>query len=227
VELAAGVQLRPHAYVTGRTQIGERTQIFPFAVVGEEPQDKNFQDETASLIIGANNVIREHSSIHVGTVKGGGCTRVGDDNLIMTSVHIGHDAQIGNHVILAGNSAVAGHVEVQDYAVLGGISGVHQFARIGESAMVASLSGVSLDAPPFSIVAGDRTTIRGINTIGLKRRGIGAEARREIKRVYHLVLNSKLRLEDALARAKDEGFTSPEAGRLITFLETSERGFSR
>lgn len=227
VELAAGVELRPHAYVTGRTRIGEGTKIFPFAVVGEEPQDKDFEGEIATLEIGVHNVIREHSSIHVGTMKGGGCTRLGDHNLIMSSVHIGHDSQIGSHVIVASQAAVAGHVEIQDYAVLGGITGVHQFARIGESAMVASLSGVSLDAPPFSIVAGERSTIRGINTIGLKRRGIGPDARREIKRIYHLVLHSKLRLEDALARAKEEGFASPEAGRLITFLETSERGFSR
>ena len=143
VELAAGVELRPHAHVTGRTTVGEHCRIFPHAVVGEEPQDKSFSGEVTTLVLGRENVIREHAVIHVGTPKGGGCTRLGDDNLIMNGVHLGHDTQVGSHVIVASLCAVAGHVEIADHAVVGGLTGVHQFARIGESAMVAAMSAVS------------------------------------------------------------------------------------
>ncbi len=227
VELGPRVELRPHAHVWGRTRIGEGSRIFSFAVVGEEPQDKSFSGESAELVIGADNVIREHASIHVGTAKGGGSTRLGDDNLIMNGVHIGHDAQIGSHCIIATHCAIAGHVEMGDHAVIGGLSGVHQFARVGESAMVAALAGVTKDAPPFSIVAGERATTRGVNLIGLKRRGFSSEVRSQIKRAFHLLFGSKLRLEVALAQVREEGLDSDEVGRLVAFVETSARGVSR
>jgi UDP-N-acetylglucosamine acyltransferase len=227
VVLETGVELRPHAHVWGRTVVGARSRIFSFAVVGEEPQDKSFSGETTELLIGEDNVIREHASIHAGTEKGGGSTRLGDDNLIMNGVHIGHDTQIGSHCIIASHCAVAGHVIMEDHAVIGGLSGVHQFARVGESAMVAALAGVTKDAPPFSIVAGERATTRGVNLIGLKRRGFAPEVRSQIKRSFHLLFNSKLRLEEALAKVRDEGLDSDEVQRLVRFVETSERGVSR
>ncbi|MCP3983947.1 MAG: acyl-ACP--UDP-N-acetylglucosamine O-acyltransferase [bacterium] len=227
VELGPGVELRPHAHVWGRTRVGEGSRIFSFAVVGEEPQDESFSGETTELVLGRKNVIREHASIHVGTAKGGGSTRLGDENLIMNGVHIGHDARIGSHCIIATHCAIAGHVEMGDYAVIGGLSGVHQFARIGESAMVAALSGVSKDAPPFSIVAGERTTTRGVNVIGLKRRGFSPEVRSQIKRAFHILFGSKLRFEVALAQVREEGLDSDEVTRLLAFVESSERGVSR
>lgn len=227
VELAPRVELRPHAHVCGRTRIGEGTRIFSFAVVGEDPQDKDFSGETTELVIGCENVIREHASIHVGTAKGGGATRLGDDNLIMSGVHIGHDCQIGSHCIIASQSAIAGHVEVGDYAVIGGLCGVHQFARIGESVMVGGLTGVTKDAPPFSIVAGERATTRGVNVIGLRRRGFSSEVRSQIKRAFHILFTSKLRFEVGLAQVRDEGLECDEVQRLLAFVETSERGVSR
>ncbi|MDX1648641.1 MAG: acyl-ACP--UDP-N-acetylglucosamine O-acyltransferase [Myxococcota bacterium] len=227
VELAAGVEIRPHAYVTGRTSVGERTRIFPFAAIGEEPQDKSFSGESTQLVIGRDNVIREHATLHVGTPKGGGCTRVGDDNLIMNGVHLGHDSQVGSHCIIASHCAVAGHAVLEDFAVVGGLSGIHQFARVGESAMVAALSGVTKDAPPFSLVAGERATTRGVNVVGLRRRGFPAESRRQIKRAFHVLFGSKLRLPEALERIREEGLDAPEVGRLLRFVESSERGVSR
>lgn len=227
VELASGVELRPHAHVWGRTRIGENTRIFPFAVVGEEPQDKSFTGETTELLVGRDNVIREHATIHVGTRKGGGCTRIGDDNFIMNGVHIGHDTQIASHCIIASHCALGGHVVVEDYAVVGGLSGIHQFARIGESVMVAALSGVSKDAPPFSLVAGARARISGINVVGLRRRGFSTEVRAQIKHAFHILFNSKLRLEVALERVRAERFECAEVARLLQFLENSKRGFSR
>lgn len=227
VELAAGVELRSHVHVTGRTIVGERTRIFPFVVLGEEPQDKSWSGESTALVIGADNVIREHTSIHVGTPRGGGCTRLGDDNLVMNGAHIGHDAQVGSHIIVASHVAIAGHAVVEDFAVIGGLSGVHQYARIGESAMVAALSGVTLDAPPFALVAGERATLRGLNVVGLKRRGVAADVREELKRAFHILFFSKLRLEPALARVRAADFKSDEVARLIAFFEASERGVSR
>jgi UDP-N-acetylglucosamine acyltransferase len=227
VVLGPGVEVRPHALLTGRTRIGARTRVFPFAVLGEEPQDKSFSDEATELVIGADNVLREHVTIHVGTAKGGGSTRIGDDNFIMNGVHVAHDVQIGSHVIVASQVAIAGHAEIQDFAVIGGLSGVHQNARVGESAMVGALSGVTLDAPPFSLVSGERATLRGVNVVGLRRRGFSSEVRQEIKRAYHLLFHSKLRLEEALEKAQKEGFQSAEVARLLAFVEGSARGVSR
>lgn len=227
VELAAGVELRAHAYVGGRTTLGERTRVFPFAALGEEPQDKSFSGETTELVVGRDNVIREHATIHVGTRRGGGSTRIGDDNLIMNGVHVGHDSRVGSHVIVASFCALGGHAEVQDYAVVGGLSGVHQHARIGESAMVAAMSGVTKDAPPFSLVSGERARVSGVNVVGLKRRGFDARTRGEIKHAFHILFSSKLRLEPALERVRAEGLRSPEVERLLRFLETSQRGVSR
>jgi UDP-N-acetylglucosamine acyltransferase len=227
VSLAEGVELHAHALVTGRTRIGPRTRIFPFAAVGGEPQDKGFAGEPTQLEIGADNVIREHVTIHVGTPRGGGCTRLGDDNLIMNGSHVAHDCQIGSHVIIASFSGLAGHVTVDDYAVLGAYTGVHQFGHVGESVMCAADAKLSLDAPPFSMVAGDRARLVGLNTIGIKRRGFPPETLHALKRAFHLIFTSKLRLEPALARVRAELGDSPEVARLVRFLEKSERGFCR
>jgi UDP-N-acetylglucosamine acyltransferase len=227
VELGPGVVLKSHVHVTGQTTLGARTRVFPFVVLGEEPQDKPYAGEETALAIGADNVIREHASIHVGTPRGGGCTRIGDDNLIMNGVHIGHDAQIGSNITVASHVAIAGHACIGDYAVIGGLSGIHQFARVGESAMVGALSGVTLDAPPFSLVSGERAKLRGLNVVGLRRRGIAAQIREELKRAYHILFHSKLRLAPALERARAERFASDEVRRLLAFFDSSERGVSR
>ena len=227
VRLGPGVEVQAHAHVVGRTRVGPATRIFPFAALGGEPQDKSFEGGSTELVIGADNVIREHVTISVGTPRGGGSTRLGDDNLIMNTVHIGHDVQIGDHCIIASFVGIAGHAEIQDYAVIGGFCGIHQHARVGESVMVAALSGVSLDAAPFSLVAGERATLRGVNVVGLRRRGFSSEVRLEIKRAYHLLFHAKLRLDEALAKAHEEGFRSAEVARLLSFVESSARGVSR
>ena len=227
VELAAGVVLRPHACVTGRTTIGEGSRVFPFAVLGEEPQDKSFSGESTTLVVGRDTTIREHAVIHVGTRKGGGCTRIGDDVLIMNGVHIGHDSQIGSHVIIASLCAIAGHVRIEDYAAVGGLTGIHQFARIGESAMVAATSAVSQDVPPFALASGDRAQLSGLNVVGMRRRGFPPETRRNIKRAYHLIFHSKLRFPTAVERVRAEIQGCAEVDRLLAFLEGSQRGFIR
>jgi len=227
VVLEDGVQVASHVVVSGRTSIGPRTRLFPFSAVGGEPQDKSFAGEATELVIGADNVIREHVTIHVGTPKGGGCTRIGDDNLIMNGCHVGHDCRIGSHNIFAAFTGLAGHVVVEDHAVLAAYTGVHQFARIGESVMCAANAKISKDCAPFSLVAGDRARLAGVNVVGLRRRGFSAQTVREIRRAFHVLFFSKLRFETALARVREEGMAAPEVQRLITFLEKSERGFTR
>ncbi|MBW2391240.1 MAG: acyl-[acyl-carrier-protein]--UDP-N-acetylglucosamine O-acyltransferase, partial [Deltaproteobacteria bacterium] len=133
VTLAAGVEVGPHAVIEGCTRVGEGTRIFTHACIGGVPQDRAFAGEPTELEIGRDNVIREHVTIHVGTPRGGGCTRLGDDNLVMNSAHIAHDCQVGSHCIIASFTGLAGHVIVEDHVVLGAYTGVHQFARVGES----------------------------------------------------------------------------------------------
>jgi UDP-N-acetylglucosamine acyltransferase len=227
VELGEDVVVQPHAIVTGHTSVGAGTRIFSFACIGGEPQDRGFVGETTRLLIGRDNVIREQVTIHVGTPKGGGCTRVGDDNLIMHSAHIGHDCQVGSHIIIGSYCGVSGHVRVQDHAVLGGYTGVHQFARVGESVMTAANCMLSKDAPPFGMVAGDRAHLVGLNMVGLRRRGFSPEVIANLKHAYHLLFRSRMRYEPALERVREELPDSPEVNRLVRFLETAERGFTR
>jgi UDP-N-acetylglucosamine acyltransferase len=227
VELGPGVVVANQVSVTGLTRVGARTRIHPFAALGGDPQDKSFAGERTRLEIGADNVIREGATIHVGTPRGGGCTRIGDDNLIMNGAHVAHDCQVGSHVIVASFVGLAGHVAVADHAVLGAYTGVHQFARVGESVMTAANSMLSQDAPPFAMVAGDRARVVGLNVVGVRRRGLSDEALRALKHAFHLLFASKLRLETALARVREELPDAPEVARLVGFLESSTRGFCR
>lgn len=227
VELDEGVVVGPQATVLGRTRIGARTRVFPFAVLGGEPQDRGFSDVPGRLEIGRDNVIREHVTVSVGTSKGGGVTRIGDDNLIMNSVHIGHDCRLGSHCIVASFSGLAGHVTVEDHAVLGGYTGVHQFTRIGESAMCAADAKVSRDVPPFSLVHGSRARFVGPNVVGLKRRGFPPATVRAIKRAL-AILHTTRRESEVQERIRDELGDVPEVARLLDFLGASEsRGYLR
>ena len=227
VELGAGVEVGAHVALIGRTRIGPECRIYPHACLGGPPQDREFSGESTSLEIGARTQIREHVTINVGTVRGGGCTRVGDDNFIMNSAHIGHDCQIGHSTIIASFCGLGGHTQVDDFAVLGAYTGLHQYARIGESVMVAGGAKLSLDAPPFTMVAGDRARVVGLNSVGLRRRGFSPKTRMQIKHAFHLIFQSKLRLEDALARVDEEIGAVPEVERLVSFLRKTERGFCR
>jgi len=225
VELASGVKVGSHVILVGRTTVGARTRIFPFSVIGEEPQVQGVEGET-SLHIGEDNIIREYASIHAGSSIGVGSTRIGDGNFILNNVHIAHDCQIGSHCIIASFSAMAGHVVMEDFAVLGAMVGVHQFCRIGESSFTGASTKLSKDVPPFAKVMGDRAHWAGVNTVGLKRRGLPPEKIAELKHAYHLLFQSKLRLEPAMRRVEQE-YSSPEAGRLLRFLASSKRGVTR
>lgn len=227
VELGQGVKVAEHVTLIGRTRIGADCRIFPHACLGGEPQDRSFDGASTSLDVGARGQIREHVTVHVGTTRGGGCTRIGEDAFLMNSAHIGHDCQIGNNVIVASFCGLGGHSKVEDFAVLGAYTGLHQYARVGESVMVAGGSKLTLDAPPFAMVAGDRARLVGLNSVGLRRRGFSAKTRAQIKHAFHLIFQSKLRLEEALARVDAEIGAVPEVERLVSFLRKTERGFCR
>jgi UDP-N-acetylglucosamine acyltransferase len=227
VELAEEVEVGPHAVITGKTTIGRGTRVFPFAVLGCEPQVRGASGEPTALVIGERNIIREYVSIHAGSQAGTGCTRVGNDNMIMNHVHIAHDCRVGSHCELAAYAGLGGHVELGDHVVLGGKTGIHQFVRVGELAFTGGNSMLVKDAPPFSRVAGDRARFVGLNTIGLKRRGFADEVIASLKHAMHVIFQSRLLLAPALERVEGECNGSREVGRLVHFLRQSERGFIR
>ncbi|MTH78695.1 acyl-ACP--UDP-N-acetylglucosamine O-acyltransferase [Paracoccus aestuariivivens] len=175
VTLGRSVVLRSHVVVTGKTSIGDETMVFPFASIGEVPQDLKFRGESTRLEIGARNRIREYVTMNPGTEGGGGVTRIGDDGLFMAGSHVAHDCQIGNHVILVNNASVAGHCVLEDDVIVGGLSGVHQFVRIGRGAMIGAVTMVTADVIPFGLVQGPRGHLDGLNLVGLKRRGASRE----------------------------------------------------
>ncbi|WP_417525733.1 acyl-ACP--UDP-N-acetylglucosamine O-acyltransferase [Marinovum sp.] len=172
VTLAPRVELKSHVVVTGVTEIGEDTVIFPFAVIGEIPQDLKFAGEETRLVIGKRNRIREHVTMNTGTAGGGGVTRVGDDGLFMAGCHVAHDVQIGNKVIVVNSAALAGHCIIEDEVIIGGLSGVHQFVRIGHGAIIGAVTMVTNDVIPHGLVQAPRGKLDGLNLVGLKRRGV-------------------------------------------------------
>ncbi|MGH1376770.1 MAG: acyl-ACP--UDP-N-acetylglucosamine O-acyltransferase [Alphaproteobacteria bacterium] len=191
VSLASGVELIAHVYIDGRTSVGENTKIFPFASIGTQPQDLKFSGEKSELIIGKNNVIREHVTMNPGTEHGTMKTVIGDNCLFMMSAHVAHDCVVGNNVILANNATIAGHVIVGDYVVLGGLSAVHQFVRIGEHAIIGGMSGVEHDVIPYGRVKGDRAFLAGLNLIGLERRGFSRDEVKRLQRAFNQLFGNE------------------------------------
>lgn len=185
VTLHDGVTIHSHVSISGKTTIGAGTSVYPFASLGSPPQDLKYHGEQSELIIGNNNVIREHVTMNPGTEGGGMKTTVGDNGLYMVGVHVAHDCCIGNHVIMANNATLAGHVTVGDYAVIGGLSAAHQFIRIGAFAVIGGMSGVENDVIPFGRVKGERAHLAGLNLVGLERGGFNKEQVRNLQRAFN------------------------------------------
>jgi UDP-N-acetylglucosamine acyltransferase len=227
VHLGRGTRVGAHSVVDGRTRIGEHNQIFHHASVGAPPQDLKYRGEDSELIVGDHNIIREFSTLSIGTAGGGMTTRLGNHNLLMNYSHIAHDCQLGSHNIIANGVQLAGHVVIEDYCVLGALSGVHQFVKIGESAILGAGAMVSQDVAPFCNATGDRARLHGLNLIGLKRRGFDAEIVRDIKQAYRLMFRSGLKVAEAAARIRAEVPTGREVDHFLAFIEASERGVCR
>lgn len=220
VSLGDGVELKAHVVVDGRTTIGEATTIFPFASIGLQPQDLKYHGEPSELIIGSRNTIREHVTMNTGTEGGGMVTRIGDNCLFMVGSHVAHDCQLGNHIILANNATLAGHVVVGDFVILGGLSAVHQFVRIGHHAMIGGMSGVESDVIPYGQVSGDRAGLVGLNLVGLKRRGFERDTIQTLRSAYRLLFSPEgtlaERIEDVASR-----FDEDAVDEIVAFLKGS------
>lgn len=227
VEIGAGSKVDSHVVINGPTRIGENNHIYQFASIGDDPQDKKYQNEDTRLEIGDRNTIREFCTISRGTVDDEGVTMLGDDNWIMAYVHIAHDCRIGNKTIMANNTTLAGHVHVGDWAIFAGFAGAHQFCHIGAHSFLGMYTGVNQDVPAYVMVFGLPGAPAGINTEGLKRRDFSKEQIRNIKNAYRIVYRSGLKLAEAIAEIEGLLATQPELGLLLDSLKTSERGLIR
>ena len=204
VVLADNVTLKSHVVVTGQTTIGEGTHIYPFAVIGEIPQDLKFGGEKTSLIIGARNRIREHVTMNTGTKGGGGVTRVGDDNLFMAGCHVAHDVQISNRVIVVNSAALAGHCILEDDVIVGGLSGVHQFVRIGRGAIIGAVTMVTNDVIPYGLVQAERGRLDGLNLVGLKRKGVSRADITALRAAFQMLAQGEGAFQERAKRLGEE-----------------------
>jgi len=209
--------------IDGRTDIGDHTEIFPFASIGLAPQDLKFKGEATRLTIGRNNVFREFVTIHRGTAGGGGLTSIGDHNLFMAYAHVAHDCHVGNSTIFGNAATLGGHVTVEDFATISAYSGVHQFCRVGRHAFIGGYTVVTRDALPFAKTVGNRARIYGVNSIGLARRGFSTELIGKLRRAYrHLVQHNTSRALELIER--DKSLTAPEVSYLVHFITSAKRG---
>lgn len=215
----------PHVVLKGPTVLGKGNKIYQFASVGEDCQDKKYAGEPTRLEIGDNNIIRECVTIHRGTVQDQSLTKIGSNNLLMAYVHVAHDCMVGDNIILANNTTLAGHVYVGDWAILGGFTGVHQFCHIGAHAFTAVNSVVVQDIPPYIMAQGHNAVPRTINSEGLKRRGFSKEAIMSIKRAFKTLYRKGLTIDEAVAEM--ETWQVPELDDLIHFVQNSSRGIIR
>jgi UDP-N-acetylglucosamine acyltransferase len=225
VTLGAGVELKSHAVVTGWTEIGDETIVFPFACVGEVPQDLKFKGERTRLTVGKRCRIREGATLNTGTEGGGGITRVGDDCLLMTGSHVGHDATLGNRVILANQAAIAGHCQLGDDVIIGGLSGVHQWVRIGHGAIIGAVTMVTNDVLPHGLVQGPRGDLDGLNLVGLKRRGVERSEITALRAGYQMLAQGEGTFLDRARKLADE--TDSKHVREMTdfILSATDRSF--
>ncbi len=222
VKIGSGNTFMAGSYICGGTEIGDNNEFHMNAIVGHSPQDLSYDGESTFTKIGNRNKIREFVTIHRGT-KEGSSTLLGDDNYIMAYCHIAHNCEIGNNVIMVNQASLTGHCIVEDKAFLSGMTGFHQFTRIGTLSMISALSAINKDIPPFMICGGRPAVVLGINVIGLRRAGIQASVRDEIKQAYKLLYRSGLNITQALTAIK-ENYQSAEVKHLVEFIEKSERG---
>jgi len=225
VVLGENVVLKSHVIVTGDTEIGEGSTVFPFAVIGEVPQDLKFSGEKTRLRIGARNRIREHVTINTGTAGGGGETRIGDDCLLMAGCHVAHDAQVGDRVIIVNNSAIAGHCVIEDDVIIGGLCGIHQWVRIGRGAIIGALTMVTNDVIPHGLVQGPRGVLDGLNLVGLKRRGVDRSDITALRAAFQMLRDGEGTFHDRARRLKAE-VESTYVQEMVDFiLGDSDRNF--
>ena len=225
VQIGQGCHIGASSVIDGWTEIGDENQVFPFASIGMIPQDTKFKGERTTLVIGRRNVFREFSTIHRGTLGGGGVTRIGDDNLFMAYVHVAHDCEVGDKTIFGNAATLSGHVSVEDQANIGAFSAVHQFCRVGRQAFIGGFSVITLDALPYVRTVGNRARVYDLNTIGLERQGMPEETIAKLRGAFRYLLQSKLNTTQALQRIEqDKTLRCPDVTYLVDFIRSSQRG---
>jgi UDP-N-acetylglucosamine acyltransferase len=218
VVLRDGVRLVSHVSIAGLTDVGARTRIFPFASIGQEPQDLKYRGEPVRLSVGEDCLIREGVTMNPGTAGGGSHTIVGARCAFLTNSHVGHDCKLGDDVILSNNVMLGGHCQVGDFANLGGGAAVHQFTRIGAHAFVGGLAGVENDIIPYGIALGNRASLAGLNIVGLKRRGFSRESIHELRNAYRALFAAEGTLKERIEQVAIEFAGQAEVARILDFL---------
>ena len=227
VEIGDECTIASHVVIKGPTKVGNRNRIFQFCSIGEDCQDKKYKGERTFLEIGDDNVIREHCTIHRGTVQEQSLTRIGSRNLLMVNVHVAHDCIIGDDCIFANNATLAGHVHIGDWVIFGGLSAIHQFGRVGSHAFVAGMAALNKDVPPYVMAAGHYAKPFGVNSEGLKRRGFTPEAISAVKKAYKLIYRQGLTVEEALPELEALAAEEVAVAPLVEFLKLNDRGIVR
>ncbi|WP_237154683.1 acyl-ACP--UDP-N-acetylglucosamine O-acyltransferase [Oryzibacter oryziterrae] len=216
--LGDGVEIHPHVVVGGRTSLGAGVKVFPHATVGMVPQDLKYHGEPSRLEVGANTVIRENATLHLGTEGGGLLTKVGSNCLIMANAHVAHDCMVGNNVILVNCATLGGHVHVGDNTIVGGLAAVHQWVRIGEGAMVGGMTGVENDIIPYGMVTGNRARLGGLNLVGLRRANLPREDIHALRNAYKALFDGDDPLQARVDRVAAEFGGSPLVDRMLEFI---------
>ncbi len=219
VVLGEACKLHSHVVIEGHTKLGANCEVFPFASLGHIPQDMKYKGEKSQLEIGSDNIIREYVTMNPGTDGGGLVTRIGSHGLFMAQAHVAHDCQIGDHVILANGATLAGHCEVGDYAILGGLSAVHQFVRIGEHAFIGGMSGVENDVIPFGMVVGTRASLKGLNVIGIKRRGLNRSQLKQLRGAYDLLFTGEGTLAERTEKVEQTFANDENVNKITEFIQ--------
>lgn len=244
-ELDINIEIGPYTIIKGNTFIGSETMIgshvviepfvhiqpechiFQYAAIGAVPQSVKFKGEESYVKIGRGTIIREFVTIHRGTEFGGGVTEVGEENFVMAYSHIAHDCKTGRKVMLSNNATLGGHITIGDYSTIGGLVAIHQFVRIGDYAFVGGKSAVVKDVPPYVIAAGDRATLYGLNSVGLRRHGFSQKTLSLLKKAYRIVFRIGLTLNESIERLRAEVEQVPEVTNFVDFIKSSRRGLTR
>ena len=228
VTLGEDTELISHVNISGNTFIGKNNKFFPFSSIGLIPQDKKYEGENSQLVIGNNNIFREHVTINPGTINGGMITRIKDNCLIMIGSHIAHDCNISSNVILVNNATLGGHVSIDENAIIGGNSAVHQFVNIGKYAMIGGMSGVGTNIIPYGLYFGIRSDLKGLNLIGLKRKNLKKEQIHKINSIFKKIFKNTNNIEFNITNLSNIEKNITEIKEIIEFINLNlNRGISR
>lgn len=223
VTIGAGCELQAHVSVAGHTTIGAGCKVSPFASLGGAPQDLGYRGEPTTLEIGEGCVIRESVTMNVGTVKGGGKTRVGRNGFFMAYSHVGHDCTVGDNVIFANSATLGGHCEVGDFVYFGGLSAAHQFVRIGHQAMIAGVSGLRGDVIPYGLATGQYARLEGLNIVGMRRRKFTSQRLKFVREFYHRLFTGREVFEQRLAAVRPMGKAEPAIAEILAFIDAGAK----